>query len=226
LRQEIADLKQKIDSQYNDTEESFHLFKRKQQEQFTELSSHIESLSKTKFKYEKENKQYSVQLDEMRKENEQLSRSKSNAFSTIRDLETKHADAQQRIDDLLRQLNEYNDLKNKLSKEHSDLFRRNASIEFELQQSTLNNKRLNQELDDARLQLENEILVKTSLDNKSKLLQSDLDNVTAQYEEESEARSELQKQYIKLQDDYRLNKESYEKECKLRMEEVEDSKYK
>jgi hypothetical protein len=65
----------------------------------------------------------------------------------------------QRIEDLLKQLNEFNELKSKLTKENSEFLRRNASIEFEVQQLTLTNKRLNQEFDDARLQLENETLV-------------------------------------------------------------------
>jgi hypothetical protein len=69
----------------------------------------------------------------------------------------------QRIEELLKQLNEYCELKNKLTKDNTEFFRRNASIEFEVQQLTLNNKRLNQEFDDARLQLENELLVRRAL---------------------------------------------------------------
>ncbi len=84
---------------------------------------------------------------------------KTNAQATIRDLENKQVESVQRIEDLLKQLNEFNELKSKLTKENSEFLRRNASIEFEVQQLTLTNKRLNQEFDDARLQLENETLV-------------------------------------------------------------------
>jgi hypothetical protein len=80
LRQEIADLKQKIDHQHNDNEESLILFKRKQQEHINEMSAHIDSLSKAKYKFEKENKSYQIQCDELRKENDLLVRAKVSLF--------------------------------------------------------------------------------------------------------------------------------------------------
>lgn len=75
-------------------------------------------------------------------------------------MENKQIESVQRIDELVRQLNEFNDLKAKLNKENSEYFRRNSSLEFEVQQLSLANKRLNQEHDDARLQLENEQMVR------------------------------------------------------------------
>lgn len=97
-------------------------------------------------------------------------------------------------------------------------------MEFEVQQLSLNNKRLTQEADDAKMQLENELLIKTTLENKFKNLQLDFDNVTAQYEEEQEAKLELHKQLIKLQDEYKQNKDRNDKETEVRIEEIEDSK--
>lgn len=76
LRQEIADLKQKIDLGHSENEESTLLLKRKHQEQINELSAHIEQLSKTKFKFEKENKSFLLQLDELRKDNDNMARTK------------------------------------------------------------------------------------------------------------------------------------------------------
>lgn len=145
-------------------------------------------------------------------------------MSSCKDLENRQIESSQRIDDLIRQLNEVNELKNKLAKEHSELYRRNSTIEFELQQLTLNNKRLNQELDDARMQLENEILVRNTLENKARGLQIDFENSQAQLEEESEARLELNKQLIRYQDEFKVNKEKYEKECLSKIEDIEDSK--
>ncbi len=80
-------------------------------------------------------------------------------MATIRDLETKQAESQQRSDELIKQLNELSDFKGKITKEHSDNYRRTANMELELQQYTINNKRLTQELDDLKMQLENELMV-------------------------------------------------------------------
>lgn len=145
-------------------------------------------------------------------------------MASCKDLENKQIESTQRIDDLLKQLCDVNDLKNRLSKEHSDLYRKNSTIEFELQQLTLNSKRTNQELDDARMQLENEILVRNTLENKNRNLQADLDNAQGQLEDETEARLELNKQFIRFQDEFKANKEKYEKECEAKIEDIEDSK--
>jgi hypothetical protein len=53
-----------------------------------------------------------------------------------------------------------NEFKNKLNKEQTEFYRRNSIVEFELQQLGINYKRATQELDDVRMQLENESLVK------------------------------------------------------------------
>jgi hypothetical protein len=65
----------------------------------------------------------------------------------------------QRIDEVLKQLNDSNEAKNKAIKENSELQRKIEKIEFDMQQFNLTMKRNNQELDDARLHLENEVLV-------------------------------------------------------------------
>lgn len=46
MRQEIADLKQKIDSQANDAEESISVTRRKHQETINELTLHMEQINK------------------------------------------------------------------------------------------------------------------------------------------------------------------------------------
>ena len=97
-------------------------------------------------------------------------------------------------------------------------------MELELQQFTINNKRLTQENDDVKMQLENELLEKNTLENKLRNLQLDFDMTNTHLEEESEARLELQKQLNKIQEEFKLNKTSTEKECSLRVDEVEDAK--
>jgi predicted nucleic acid-binding Zn-ribbon protein len=82
---------------------------------------------------------------------------------TVRDLENKQIESTKRIDDLLKQLSEAHDLKNKMTKEYAEFYRRHSSLEFEFQQLTLNYKRASQELDDARMQLETEILVRIQI---------------------------------------------------------------
>ena len=97
-------------------------------------------------------------------------------------------------------------------------------MEFEIQQLSVNNKRNTQELDDARIQLENELLLKSTLETKFRNTQLDLESTSAQLEEESEAKLLLQKQCNKLQDEIKLSRERAEKDCQVRIDEIEDSK--
>jgi myosin heavy chain 1/2/3/4/8/13/7B/15 len=224
LKQELADLKHKMESHNAENEESFAFLKRKHQDTISEISVHMEALSKAKLKYEKDNKNFLHQIEELRNENECLARAKSHALATIRDLETKQAESQQRTDELIKQLNELSDFKGKISKEHSDNYRRTANMELELQQYTINNKRLTQELDDLKMQLENELLEKNTLENKLKNLQLDFDNTSSHLEEESEARLELQKQLTRIQEEFKSNRSNIEKECSLRIDEIEDAR--
>jgi myosin protein heavy chain len=224
LRQELADLKHKLDSQHNINEENSAIFKRKHNESIAELSAHMESLSKSKLKFEKENKSVSHQLEEMRCENENLSRAKAHALCTTRDLEAKQADSTKRIDDLLKQLTEMNELKTKLTKEQTEFYRRNSIVEFELQQLSISYKRSSQELDDARMQLENETLMRNTLEHKIKNILLDMEALSGRLDEETEAKSQAQLQLTKAQEEFKLMRITLDNEAKARIDEIEDAK--
>lgn len=74
--------------------------------------------------------------------------------------------------------------------------------------------------------LENEILVRNSLESKLRNLQLDLDAANGHLEEESESKLELQRQLNRLQEEFRVTREKIEKENETKIEEIEDSKRK
>jgi translation elongation factor EF-Tu-like GTPase len=76
LRKEIADLKQKSEIRINESDDTASLCKRRYQESIAELTAHVDSLNKTKSKNEKEMKHFLLQIEELRNENENLSRAK------------------------------------------------------------------------------------------------------------------------------------------------------
>ena len=139
-------------------------------------------------------------------------------------MEHKQSDLNLRIEDFTRQIIELNDAKSKLTSQNSEYYRRNASLEYELQQANLNVKKITQELDEVRTQLETETSSKSSLELKNKNLLSDYESVKGQVEEENEIKLELQKQITRLQEEARFNREKLEKECNSKLEELEDSK--
>lgn len=224
LRQEIADLKQKIDSQNTDTEESIALTRRKHQETINELTAHMETINKNKLKFEKESKNFHQQCEDLRYENETLAKARSVASASCKDLEHKLCDQQQRIDDSNRQINELNENKAKITSQNNEFKNRTSTLENELQQSNLNNKKICQDIEEARMQTENEMMLRMSMENKNRNLQSDYETLKGQCEEETEIKIELQRQIVRIQEEFRLNREKYEKECSLKVEEFEDSK--
>jgi chromosome segregation ATPase len=141
-----------------------------------------------------------------------------------RELENKQIEASQRIDELLKQLTDANDAKNKMSKDHAEFTRRSTQIDFEINQLTTTNKRLGQEYEDMRMQLENEILVRNSNENKMRNLQLDIDLLNSQLEEESESKLTLNKQYVKLQEEFKTTRDRIEKETEARILEIEDTR--
>lgn len=224
LRQELADLKHKLDSQHNINEESTALFKRKHNETIAELSAHMEMLSKSKLKFEKDNKNFLHQIDELRSENESLSRAKSHALTLCRDLETKQVESTKRIEELIKQLNEMNEFKNKINKEQTEFYRRNSIVEFELQQLNINYKRATQELDDVRMQLENETLIRNTLEHKNKNNQLDMEALSSRLEEETEAKAHLSTHLTKMQDEFKAHRIALDNDTKSRIDEIEDAK--
>ena len=69
-------MKQKIDSQQNDTEESIALTRRKHQETINELTQHMEQINKAKLKFEKESKNAHQQCEDLKYENETLAKAR------------------------------------------------------------------------------------------------------------------------------------------------------
>lgn len=128
------------------------------------------------------------------------------------------------MEEVTRQLADANDSKSKLTHQHNESTKRLMQLEHEVQQLSLNNKKLTQELDDAKMTLETELMVKTTLEQKNKNLQADLDALGGQLEEEAEIKLDLQKQVNRLQEEFRTNKEKIEKECGGKLDEYEEFK--
>ncbi len=149
---------------------------------------------------------------------------KSTSQASVKDYENKTNELQHRIDEFNRQILDLNDTKSKLTAQNNELNRRTMSLENDLQQAQLNVKKLNQELEDARMQADNEAMMKTSADNKLRSLQGEFDTLKGQLDEETEHKLDLQRQMLRNQEEYRLDREKHEKENSFKIEEFEDAK--
>jgi soluble cytochrome b562 len=66
-KQEIHDLRQKIEIQTTENDEAQNTLRRRFQDSVTELTSQVEALSKGKSRYEKESKTFLVEVEDLKK---------------------------------------------------------------------------------------------------------------------------------------------------------------
>jgi len=226
LKQEIHDLRQKIEIQSTESDENQNTLRRRYQDAISELTSQVEALGKGRSKHEKENKTFLVEIEELKTEVESLARSKSQAVSMSKELESKLFEMNGKVDDAIRQLTDANSAKVRLVEENLTFSRRVESLEFELSSIQSLYKRAQGDLEEARLHLESEMATNRTLQSTVKTFQMDLESTKLQLEDEIEAKVELQKLLIKIQDEQRHLRDRLEKDLESKNEEFEDQRRK
>lgn len=108
---------------------------------------------------EKENKNFLVEIEELKNEIESLARGKSQAVSVSKELEGKLIEMNSKVDDAIRQLTDANSAKSHLMEENLNISRRLETVEYELSSVQTAYKRAHGDLDEARLHLESEMAV-------------------------------------------------------------------
>lgn len=161
LRQEIHDLRQKIEIQASEYEENQNTLRRRFQDTLSDLTSQVEALSKGKARHDKESKTFIMEVEELKIEVESLSRGKAQAVALNKEFEGRLIEMSGKIDDAIRQLTEANYAKTKLVEENLAYSRRNETLEFELTSLQTTHRRVQADYEEARLQLESEMAVRS-----------------------------------------------------------------
>ena len=109
---------------------------------------------------EKENKNFLVEIEELKNEIESLARGKSQAVSISKELEGKLIEMNGKVDDAIRQLTDANSAKSHLMDENLNMSRRLETVEYEFSSIQTAYKRSQGDLEEARLHLESEMAVR------------------------------------------------------------------
>ena len=182
LKQEIHDLRQKIELQSTEYDENQNMFRRRFQDTVSDLTSQVEALSKGKsrfgrtgfesrirdthspilhrFRHDKESKTFIVEIEELKNEVDTLAKAKSQVVSMNKELEGRVIEMSSKIDDAIRQLTDANNAKSRLAEENLTYGRRLETLEFELMSLQTVHKRMQGDLEEARLHLESEMAVR------------------------------------------------------------------
>ncbi|CAF1258268.1 unnamed protein product [Rotaria magnacalcarata] len=226
FKQEIHDLRQKLELQSAENDESQNTLRRRFQDSLSELTSQVEALSKGKTRHEKENKSYILEIEELKNEVESLGKAKSQAVSVSKELEGKLIEMNGKVDDAIRQLTDSNTVKSRLVEENLSFSRRIETLEFELVSIQTIYKRIQGDYEEARLHLESEMATNRTLQSTVKTFQMDLESTKLQLDDEIEAKVELQKLLIKIQEESRHLRDRLEREIEGKNEEIEDQRRK
>ncbi|CAF1134894.1 unnamed protein product [Adineta steineri] len=226
LKQEIHDLRQKLELQSSESDENQNGLRRRFQDTLSDLTSQVEALSKGKTRHDKESKTFILEIEELKIEVESLARSKSQVVSANKELEGRLMEMSSKVDDAIRQLTDANTAKSRLAEENLTFSRRLETLEFELGTLQTTHRRAQGDLEEARLHLETEMATNRTLQSTVKSFQMDLESTKLQLEDELEAKAELQKVLIKIQEETRHLRDRLEKEIEGKNEEIEDQRRK
>ena len=117
-------------------------------------------------RYEKENKGYLAEMEDLKNEIESLSKSRSQAVSMSKEFESKLVEMNGKVDDAIRQLSDANGAKARLMEENLTYSRQLEGAQFELASLQTTYRRTQSDLDDARLHLESEMAVRLAAMNE------------------------------------------------------------
>lgn len=104
-----------------------------------------------------------MEIEELKIEVESLAKGKSQAVALNKEFEGRLIEMSGKVDDAIRQLTDANYAKAKLAEENLSFSRRVETLEFELTSLQSIHRRVQGDLEEARLQLETEMAVRYSL---------------------------------------------------------------
>lgn len=177
LKQEVHDLRQKLELQSTEYDENQNGFRRRFQDTVSDLTSQVEALTKGKaryanpfslhpstllvhFRHDKESKTFILEIEELKTEVESLAKGKSQAVSANKELEARLIEMTNKVDDAIRQLTDANTVKARLAEENLTFSRRLETVEFELTTLQTTYRRAQGDLEEARIHLESEMAVR------------------------------------------------------------------
>merc|ERR1719369_2584405 len=135
-------------------------------------------------------------------------------------------DAQSKVDEANRTLNDFDATKKKLAVENADLLRQLEEAESQNGQLMKIKLSLTNQLEDTKKMADEESRERATILGKFRNLEHDIDGLREQLEEESEGKADIQRQLSKSSADCQMWRQKYEQEGIARVEELEAEKLK
>eukprot|EP00095_Tigriopus_kingsejongensis_P006753 maker-scaffold544_size141056-snap-gene-0.37 protein:Tk06753 transcript:maker-scaffold544_size141056-snap-gene-0.37-mRNA-1 annotation:"myosin heavy muscle isoform x29" len=221
---ELAKLKGELEESNIAHEGTLAALRQKHNNTMSELGEQIDSINKMKAKAEKDKANMERDLMDCRGSLEEAMRERANIEKNGKLTQGLIVEANQKLDELARALNDADSSKKKLHVENQDLQRQIEDTENAIAQLGKQKISLTTQLEDTKRLADAESRDRTSLLSKFKNLNTELESLRERIEEESERKSDLLKALSKAQAEAQLWRSKYETEGLSRIEELEGCK--
>jgi len=223
---ELAKLKMDLDELNLSHEGTLAALRQKHNNNMSEMGEQIDSLNKMKTKAEKDKANMERDLQECRAGLEESMRDRANHERNGKLTSNLIVEANQKLDDMARALNEADSTRKRLQVENQDLTRQIDETEAAIAALGKNKISLTTQLEDTKRLGDAESRDRASLLAKFKNLNTELENARERIEEESEKKADALKALSKAQAEIQLWKSKFETEGLGRIDELEGGKQK
>merc|ERR1719208_61893 len=223
---ELAKLKAELDESNISHEGTLAALRQKHNNNMSEMGEQIDSLNKMKAKAEKDKAGMERDLQEVRATLDEAMRDRANHERNGKLTQGLIVEANQKLDEMARALNEADSSKKKLQVENQDLTRQIEDTENAIAALGKNKISLTTQLEDTKRLGDSEARDRASLLARFKNLNSELEKSKDRIEEESEKKSDALKALSKAQAEMQLWKSKFETEAMGRIDELDGSRQK
>jgi len=223
---ELAKLKAELEESNIAHEGTLAALRQKHNNNMSEMGEQIDGLNKNKAKTEKDKANMERDLQEARAGLDEAMRDRANHERNGKLTQGLIVEANTKLDEMARALNEADSSRKKLQVENQDLIRQIEETENAIAALGKNKISLNTQLEDTKRLGDTEARDRAALLARFKNLNSELENLKQRIEEESEKKSDGLKALSKAQAEMQLWKSKFETEGLGRIDELEGNKQK
>merc|ERR1719245_2774823 len=223
---ELAKLKSDLEESNIAHEGTLAALRQKHNNSMSELGEQIDSINKNKAKSEKDKAGMERDLAEARSGLEEAMRDRANMEKNVKMSQGMIVEANGKLDEFARALNEADSTKKKLQVESQDLTRQIEECENAIGALQKNKISLTTQLEDTKRLGDGEARDRATLLTKFKNLTTEAENLRMRIDEESDKKNDALKALSKAQSEIQLWKSKYEVEALGRIDELEGGKQK
>jgi myosin heavy chain 6/7 len=223
---ELAKLKGELEEANIQHEGTLAALRSKHNNTMAEMGENIDGLNKMKAKAEKDKAGMERDLMDTRQGLDEAMRERANTERNCKMTQGLIVEANTKMDELARALNESDSTRKKLQVEAQDLSRQIEETEAAIGNLSKSKISLSTQLEDTKRLADAEARDRASLLTKFKMLSTECENLKMRIDEEAEKKNDALKALSKAQSEIQLWKSKYETEALGRIDELEGGKAK